>query len=56
VRQRILTPREHEHIQKWLKGEKTKGKFHEMLKYRSKKFLPKLTEEIELIKRFLYAG
>jgi len=56
MRQRILTPREREHIQKWLKGEKIKGKFHEMLKYRSKKFLPKLTEEIELIKRFLYAG
>jgi len=53
MRQRILTDRERQYIEKWLKGEKTKGKFHEMLKYRSKKFLPKLTEEIEVIKRFL---
>jgi len=53
MRQRILTDRERQHIDKWLKGEKTKGKFHEMLKYRSKKFLPKLTEEIGLIENFL---
>jgi len=53
MRQRILTDRERQHIQKWLKGEKTKGKFHEMLKYRSKKYLPKLAQEIELIKQFL---
>jgi hypothetical protein len=53
MRQRILTDQEHQHIQKWLKGEKTKGKFHEMLKYRSKKFLPKLLEDLELIKKFI---
>jgi len=53
MRQRILTDRERQHIQKWLKGEKTKGKFHEMLKYRSKKYLPRLAEEIELVKNFL---
>jgi glutaredoxin 2 len=53
MRQRILTDREHQHIQKWLKGEKTKGKFHEMLKYRSKKFLPKLSEDLELVKKFI---
>jgi len=53
MRQRILTDRERQHIQKWLKGEKTKGKFHEMLKYRCKKFLPQLGSEIKLIKEFL---
>jgi len=55
MRQRILTNRERQHIEKWLKGEKTKGKFHEMLKYRGKKFLPKLATEIELIEDFLKA-
>jgi len=55
MRTRILTSRECQHIQKWLKGEKTKGKFHETLKYRCKKFLPKLVEETELIKYFLEA-
>jgi len=55
MRQRILTDRERQHIEKWLKGEKAKGKFHEMLKYRSKKYLPKLSEEIELMKSFLEA-
>ena len=53
MRTRILTPRERQHIQKWLKGEKIKGKFHEMLKYRCKKYMPKLSEEIELIQNFL---
>jgi len=53
MRQRILTPRERQHIQKWLQGEKTKGKFHEMLKYRCKKHIPKLLEEINLIETFL---
>ena len=56
MRTRILTPRERQHIQKWLSGEKTKGKFHEMLRYRAKKFLPKLTEEIELVECFLKSG
>jgi hypothetical protein len=56
MRQRILTDRERQHIQKWLKGEKTKGKFHEMLKYRSKKFLPKLLEDLKLVKKFIEAN
>jgi hypothetical protein len=56
MRQRILTPREPEYIQIWLFSEKTKRKLHEMLRYHSKEFLPELTEEIELTKRFLYAG
>jgi len=53
MRQRILTDRERQHIEKWLKGEKIKGKFHEMLKYRSKKSLPKLSEDLELVKKFI---
>jgi len=53
MRQRILTDRERKHIEKWLQGEKTKGKFHEMLKYRGKKFLPKLLEDLELVKKFI---
>jgi hypothetical protein len=56
MRQRILTDREHQHIRKWLKGEKAKGKFHEMLKYRGKKFLPKLSEDLELVKKFIEAN
>ena len=55
MRQRILTDRERQHIEKWLEGEKTKGKFHEMLKYRGKKFLPKLREELDLVNRFIEA-
>jgi len=53
MRQRILTDRERQHIKKWLIGEKTKGKFHEMLRYRAKKFLPRLIEEMDLVKIFL---
>ena len=56
MRQRILTDRERQHIQKWLKGEKAKGKFHEMLKYRSKKFLQKLLEDLQLMKNFIEAN
>jgi len=53
MRQRILTDRERQHIEKWLKGEKARGKFHEMLKYRSKKYLQRLLEELELVKSFV---
>jgi len=56
MRQRILIDRERQHNEEWLKGVKTKGKFHEMLKYRCKKFLQKFLEEMELIKRFLETG
>jgi len=55
MRQRILTDLERQHIQKWLRGEKAKGKSHEVLKYRAKKFLPKLEAELELLKSFLVA-
>jgi hypothetical protein len=55
MRQKILTDRERQHIQKWLQDEKTKGKFHEMLKYRGKKFLPKLSDDLELLQKFIKA-
>jgi hypothetical protein len=31
---------EHQHIQKWLKGKKAKGKFQEMFRHRDKEYLP----------------
>jgi hypothetical protein len=55
MRQRILTERERREIEAFLEGKK-KSTIIRMLKYRAKKFLPTIKEEIELLETLLEQG
>jgi DNA-binding CsgD family transcriptional regulator len=50
MKQRILTDREREEIKAFLAGKKS-STIVRMLKYRAKKFLPIIKEEIELLEK-----